>query len=40
MAYINQYYLFVDDDGESVNRDVSISDHPVEDGMVIRQCEA
>ena len=35
MAYINQYYLFVDDDGESVNRDVSISDHPVEDGMVI-----
>lgn len=35
MAYINQYYLFVDSDGESTNRSVSISDHPVEDGMVI-----
>lgn len=35
MAYINQYYLFVDGDGESTNRSVSISDHPVEEGMVI-----
>lgn len=35
MAYINKYYLFVDSDGESTNRSVSISDHPVEDGMVI-----
>lgn len=35
MAYINQYYLFVDSDGESTNRSVSISDHPVEEGMVI-----
>jgi nucleoid-associated protein YgaU len=33
MAYINQYYLFVDD--ESANRSVSISEHPVEKGMVI-----
>jgi len=35
LAYINQYYLFVDSDGESTNRSVSISDHPVEEGMVI-----
>lgn len=35
MAYINQYYLFVDGDGESTNRSVSISEHPVEEGMVI-----
>lgn len=35
MAYINQYYLFVDGNGESTNRSVSISDHPVEEGMVI-----
>lgn len=35
MAYINQYYLFVDGEGESTNRNVSISDHPVEEGMVI-----
>ena len=35
MAYINQYYLFVDSGGESTNRCVSISDHPVEEGMVI-----
>lgn len=35
MAYINQYYLFVNSDGESINRSVSISDHPVEEGMVI-----
>lgn len=35
MAYINRYYLFVDSDGESTNRSVSISDHPVEEGMVI-----
>lgn len=35
MAYINQYYLFVDSDGENTNRSVSISDHPVEEGMVI-----
>ena len=35
MAYINQYYLFVDGDGETANRSVSISDHPVEEGMVI-----
>lgn len=35
MAYINQYYVFVDGDGETTNRSVSISDHPVEDGMVI-----
>lgn len=35
MAYINQYYLFVDGDGERTNRSVSISDHPVEEGMVI-----
>lgn len=35
MAYINQYYLYVDGDGESTNRSVSISDHPVEEGMVI-----
>lgn len=35
MAYINQYYVFVDSDGESTNRSVSISDHPVEEGMVI-----
>lgn len=35
MAYINQYYIFVDSGGESTNRSVSISDHPVEEGMVI-----
>ena len=35
MAYINQYYLFVDGDGESTNRSVALSDHPVEEGMVI-----
>ena len=35
MAYINQYYLFVDGDGESTNRSISISDHPVEEGMII-----
>lgn len=35
MAYINQYYLFVDSDGESTNRSVSVSDHAVEEGMVI-----
>ena len=35
MAYINQYYLFVDGNGETSNRSVSISDHPVEEGMVI-----
>lgn len=35
MAYINQYYLFVDGDGESTNRSVALSDHPVEKGMVI-----
>lgn len=35
MAYINQYYLFVNGDGESTNRSISISDHPVEEGMVI-----
>lgn len=35
MAYINQYYLFVDGDGETASRSVSISDHPVEEGMVI-----
>ena len=35
MAYINQYYLFVDSDGESTNRSINISDHPVEEGLVI-----
>ncbi len=35
MAYINNYYVFVDSDGESSKRRVSISDHPVEEGLVI-----
>lgn len=35
MAYINQYYLFLDEDGEKMSRSVSISDHPVEDGTVL-----
>lgn len=35
MAYINNYYVFVQDGGESVTHTVTVSDHPVEDGMVI-----
>lgn len=35
MPYLNNYYLFVDGNGESISRRVSISDHPVEEGMVV-----
>lgn len=35
MAYINNYYVFIGGDGESVKRSTSISDHSVEEGMVI-----